>query len=234
MSNNRRVKAVRNIFDTGTGNLIVPVGAEGQVLFGYIVPNDGLPGFIPKDKNLMLRVDFSGNIFNIRWATDVEFVNGLQAILSLLYVGYRVTEVRQLSGIDMQFPGQLSQSVKLFFSSGIHLVLSDDRVTGTLRPSFFVDRIVDPIGVIETYKTFRVDITDPSVVFITDHYEWTLNNTAMTADELIFQRGALLKEGEHYTVVRNNVGTKIIFSSNLVFDVEPPVDYLVAVYKTVQ
>ncbi len=235
MDNNRRIRAVRNIYNSATGNLEIPVGAQGNLILAFVAPNDGNPGKIPEDKDLILRVDFSGKIVNVKYGIDAEFVNGIQGVLSTLFVGTRITEVRQLYGVDIQFPQQFPQSIKFFFASGLHLIISDDRITGSLRFSFFVDRIVDVLGVIEVYKTFRVDITDPSVQFVTDHYEWTLNNTAMTTDELVFVRGVLLKENEHYTVQRNAVGTKIIFSSNMVFDTQgPEVDYLVAVYKTAQ
>jgi hypothetical protein len=229
----RRVRAIRNIYDTTTGNLVVPLGAQGDLLLAFVVPNDGSPGIITKDKDLILRVDFSGTIINVKYGVDVEFVNGLKALLSVLFVGFRLEEVRQSFGTDQSFPHLFPQHIKLFFSSGLHIGIGDDFVTGTLRFTLFVDRAVSVLGVAEVYKTFRVDITDPSVQFVTDHYEWTLNNTAMTTEELIFVRGTLMKEGEHYTLQRNAVGTKVIFSSNLVFDTTPPdIDYLVAVYRT--
>lgn len=231
-TNNRRVKAIRDIFDINTGNLIVPIGAEGQVLFGFVVPNDGLPGLIPEDKNLILRVDFSGKICNIKYGVDADFINGIVAVLDVLYTGVHITEVKQVSAVDISLPPLFPQSIQFFFSSGLHLRIFDDRVTGSLRFKFFVDRVVDILGVIPTYKKFQVLATDSSVTFNVDHYEWTLDNTAMTSDELIFQRGVLLLEGMHYTLQRNSVGTKVIFSPSVDLDVTPPdIDYLIAVYK---
>lgn len=132
------VRAIANIVDTNTGQVLVPKGAIGTAT-GYTITGSGA-GSIPLQREMVFTTQFIVNDNPILVATrlnkDIEFVDGIIGVLRMLFVNSTIMEIEMREGINQSFPELFPASIKIKFTNGLALIILCDRVTGSLKFDF--------------------------------------------------------------------------------------------------